>query len=402
MTPPRPEMACATCLTPLNTLGDTYIHPIGIRAIHRHPPVPVPVTDLDTVRRTCDFCSDPYPLWTLTGGDVAAVITSGTSGLLQNFGDRWAACAPCHQHITDHRHDLLTQRALRALPALDATAQHKLAELHDSFLAGLQPGRTLITTTAWPPASTITAHALADRLEQAHLYWVDPTFTDLTATAAQSLPTTTVTADLIPGTAGILAWATPIGDTAAITWTMHDTTIHLVRYRTIGNGLDQHALQTVREDVGWLAPIAAHSFAEGGTVNPKASAGVAVPLATWLLMSQPAADTSTVDIDKPTRRRYARQDRPLPDVRLVHLRAGHRTPTGAPRAESQLERAAPAQRVWVTGHWRNQPHGPGRTLRRPVYIHPFLRGPDNAPIKLSTTIRLLSETGKITRPPNAP
>jgi hypothetical protein len=423
MTPPRPEMACATCLTPLNTLGDTYIHPIGIRTADRHPPVPVPVTDLDTVRRTCDFCSDPHPLWTLTGGDVAAVITSGAGGLLQDFGDRWAACAPCHQHITDNRHDLLTQRALRALPALDPTAQHKLTELHDSFLAGLQPGRTLITTTAWPPATTtahdlpkirdrlirflhgpitlprhlaIDRHALADQLEHARLYWVDPTFTDLTATAAQSLPTTTVTTDLIPGNTGILAWAIPIGDTAAITWTMHDTTIHLVRYRSIGNGLDQHVLQTVREDIGWLAPIATHAFTNGGAVNPNTQAGTAAPLATWLLMSQPAADTSTADIDKPTRRRYARQNRPLPDVRLVHLRASDRAHTGTPQAESQPERAAPTQRVWVTGHWRNQPHGPGRTLRRPVYIHPFLRGPDNAPIKLSTTIRVLSEAQKMT------
>jgi hypothetical protein len=36
----------------------------------------------------------------------------------------------------------------------------------------------------------------------------------------------------------------------------------------------------------------------------------------------------------------------------------------------------------VRGHWRAQPHGPGRTLRRPVHIEPFWRGPVDAPIAL--------------------
>jgi hypothetical protein len=51
----------------------------------------------------------------------------------------------------------------------------------------------------------------------------------------------------------------------------------------------------------------------------------------------------------------------------------------------------PAERVWVTGHWRNQPYELRRALRRPTYIHPFLRGPEDAPIKLSTTVRILSD-----------
>ena len=418
MTPPRPEMACATCLTPLNTLGDTYIHPIGFRTKHEHPVVPVPVAGLDTVRRTCDFCSDPHPIWTLTGGDLAAVITSTRGGLVQNYGDRWAACAPCHQHILHNRPDKLVDRALRALPKLDAAARAKVAELHRGFLTGLQPGGTLITTTAWP-ATTMTARDLpkirdrlirllrgpialpnhltinrsgfADQLEQGRLYWVDPTFTDLATTAAPSLPTTALSPDLIPGDTGLLAWATPIGDTTAITWTRHDTTIHLVRYRSIGAGLDEAILQTVREDIGWLAPIAAHTLPLSGDINPHKQAGIAIVLATWLLMGQRATETPAAEIDKPTRKRYAREQRPLPNVRLVRLRTTGHAPPGPSRRQETAERTAPTERVWVTGHWRDQPYGPGRALRRPVYIHPFLRGPDDAPIKLSTTVRVLAQ-----------
>lgn len=140
MMQPPTEMACAVCLTPLNTLDDTYIHPLGLRTDRRHQPVPVPAASLDTVRRTCDFCSDPHPIWTLTGGDLAAVITSTATGgeLVQNYGDRWAACTPCYQHICQRRYDQLTERALRTLRALDPAARSKVADLHQHFLAGLQ------------------------------------------------------------------------------------------------------------------------------------------------------------------------------------------------------------------------------------------------------------------------
>ena len=34
--------------------------------------------------------------------------------------------------------------------------------------------------------------------------------------------------------------------------------------------------------------------------------------------------------------------------------------------------------VWVTGHWKEQPYGPGHELRRPQWIKPYLKGPDMA------------------------
>ncbi|MFI5893803.1 hypothetical protein ACIA5D_27250 [Actinoplanes sp. NPDC051513] len=417
MTQPRPEMACANCLTPLNTLGDSYIHPVGFRPGHGHQPVPVPVTSLDTVRRTCDFCGDPHPVWTITGDTLTAVITSTDGGLVQNYGDRWATCALCYQDITQHRLDRISQRALRLLPTLEPGVQARVTQLHRSFLTGLQPGRALITTTAWPHTTitardlprirdrllrllrgtiTLPAHLsidrpeLADRLEQSRLYWVDPTFTNLATAATPRLPNTALHPSLIPGDVGILAWAEPIGHTAAITWSTHDTAIHLVRYRTIGSGLDQHVQQHIREDIGWLAPISTHILPLDAEINPRDHAGIAVTLATWLLMGQQVAESPAADLDKPTRKRYTRSYRPLPDVRLVRLRTADQAPPGGQPHRQPADRATPAERVWVTGHWRAQPYGPGRTLRRPVYIHPHLRGPDDAPIKLSTTVRVLA------------
>ena len=37
-------------------------------------------------------------------------------------------------------------------------------------------------------------------------------------------------------------------------------------------------------------------------------------------------------------------------------------------------RYAQDQRVVVRGHWRNQPHGPGRVLRKRIWIHPYEKG----------------------------
>jgi hypothetical protein len=43
-------------------------------------------------------------------------------------------------------------------------------------------------------------------------------------------------------------------------------------------------------------------------------------------------------------------------------------------------------RVPVIGHWRNQACGPKRSKRRPIWIQPHERGPDDAPLKVRQTV----------------
>jgi len=43
-------------------------------------------------------------------------------------------------------------------------------------------------------------------------------------------------------------------------------------------------------------------------------------------------------------------------------------------------------RVKVSGHWRNQAHGPKRSERKLIWIQPFWRGPTDAPIKLAPRV----------------
>jgi hypothetical protein len=424
------EMACDICLAPLNVLDGNYIHPLH-RHDDGHQPVPVVSQLLDTIGQTCDFCGDKYPMWTLRGAGVTVLAVGEQSDLLQNLGETWAACVACTLDIESGHPHRAADRALRraALHNLPE-AQSQTRELHQAFLAQRQPGRTLITTTAWPestfgardlpkvrdrltrlfrgPIELPTRFALehmrterADSLDRSQLYWVDRTFTDLAEHAATQLPAVTASRDLPPCDDGLLLWSRPVTarQITAASWTTGASTIQILLYRAIGSGLDDQAMQHLRDEVGWLAPmrtIQLHLEQPGPDrdANP-----AAVLLATWLLIAQKAAETTLADIGKTTRKSYARANRPLPDVRIVHIRPSTNTsePTSGLTAPATTGRTH-TSRVWVTGHWRNQPYGPGRTLRRPVYIHPFLRGPEDAPIKLSTTVRVLDN--RATADPN--
>ncbi|MGK5740113.1 hypothetical protein [Micromonospora sp. URMC 103] len=232
---------------------------------------------------------------------------------------------------------------------------------------------------------------IAAGLDRACLFWIESHFTDLAEHAAAHLPDVTISRDLIPATDGLVVWSRPITpqQITAVSWTSSDDGWQLVKYRTIGGGLDATPLQRLREQVGWLAPIRAAHVHETQTL-PSGGHPAAALVATWLLVAQKAADITEADVGKALRKRYARTNRPAQEVRIVRIRAHQATRT-PPRTEPTADdpESGYRSRFWVSGHWRNQPYGPGRSLRRPVYISPFLRGPDDAPIILSTTVRVL-------------
>lgn len=51
--------------------------------------------------------------------------------------------------------------------------------------------------------------------------------------------------------------------------------------------------------------------------------------------------------------------------------------------------AAPDHRFIVSGHWREQPYGPGRSQRRRQWIAPYIKGPKDKPLRLDETVRVL-------------
>lgn len=43
---------------------------------------------------------------------------------------------------------------------------------------------------------------------------------------------------------------------------------------------------------------------------------------------------------------------------------------------------SPTVQFLVRGHWRQQAHGPGHSLRKPIWIEPFWKGPEEARVLL--------------------
>lgn len=100
----------------------------------------------------------------------------------------------------------------------------------------------------------------------------------------------------------------------------------------------------------------------------------------WTLIHQQGIASRTVR--EPQRQQARRGERAgvareLAKVQVVTLRKLERTDS-APGDEH-------AAREWshrwlVSGHWRWQPHGPGRSLRRLTYVRPHVKGPADKPL----------------------
>lgn len=94
----------------------------------------------------------------------------------------------------------------------------------------------------------------------------------------------------------------------------------------------------------------------------------------WLLMTQPRIvterDPATVTVKK------KRDGKTIRTPVAVSIR----TINSIPQAGSTPTGRTATSRWWVRGHWRQQPWGKGRKLRKPIFIAPHLAGNQDAPI----------------------
>lgn len=98
----------------------------------------------------------------------------------------------------------------------------------------------------------------------------------------------------------------------------------------------------------------------------------------WL--QQRVAVMSSGPIERHRRKQLAREnDAPLPsDVRVIQLRRAEST---SERGKSSHDSPDWSYRWIVNGHWRNQPYKESRKL---IYIMPYVKGPDDKPLKVPT------------------
>ncbi|MFI7598253.1 hypothetical protein [Actinoplanes sp. NPDC049681] len=138
--------------------------------------------------------------------------------------------------------------------------------------------------------------------------------------------------------------------------------------------------------MGWLIPAFAVTLRPGQPVT--ATHPAAPLLTTWRLIRQRLAETTPAKVDTSIRRAYRRAQRPEPDVALVRIR-GTRSSSAPAQHTGVSGQSERDYRWWVAPHWRHQPYGPGRKLRDWIVVRPHLRGPQDKPIRATTTVRVL-------------
>jgi hypothetical protein len=107
-------------------------------------------------------------------------------------------------------------------------------------------------------------------------------------------------------------------------------------------------------------------------------------VASSIWIKQEIVEAAPQHVERHLAKRMQREGK-LPNkatVKVIALRRKH-VQHGA---EEDMKSEGGEARDWscqwvVSGHWRNQPVGPGRTARKLTYINPFIKGPEGKPLK---------------------
>lgn len=411
--------ACAICRRVLTEHRHgaqiEYRHPV-VEA--RHAVVPVDAAQVQRPFNRCHLCTDELPVWNYRTGLIQ--ILAYEAGALLNYNDHWHVCYQCAQHIEADDLDALTTRCAAIVgwhPGSNEYAELEL--LYRGILYGRE-GRTLLTTTTWPAArlnaemlpkvrDRLTGllrcaadlpeplnnpgqrQTLASQLEHTPMYWINEEFTRRVNAHSADQPPARITEELLPTPAGLLAWSGPVGNAgqlAAVSWTPRSDGWQFIGYRSIGSALDDDLMPALRHEIGWLIPTHAEHIPRRTALDGSHPLGPLVT--TWLLIKQQMAEAVPAKLPKGITKAYQRSQRPAPDVRIVQIKPRSDTAgTSNSEAEKGRTRAKPDHRYWVSGHERQQAHGPGWSLHKTIDIEPFLKGDEDLPIKLSSTVRVL-------------
>ena len=248
--------------------------------------------------------------------------------------------------------------------------------------------------------------AEADALRGAELYWVARDMVDFVVGAADTLPAWSP-ALVAPALTGLLCWGKPAGAVpysapgkrvdvpwdAVWWWTRPDGVLQLQLASRLTKQPELLAPFEVRSPL-W----AGHTLVLNPTVprtaevmgSPEASQLVSIVGAAWLLMSQPAVtETRTLERSAPQRGEASGETGPRREpsnVTIIELRrpasAAQDEPDGASGRQYR-------RRWWVGGHWRQQACGPGRTQRKPIWVSPYVKGPEGSPLVAKERVHVL-------------
>ena len=249
---------------------------------------------------------------------------------------------------------------------------------------------------------------LSRQLTSADLYWVTPQMSALAVSSAETLPEVRWSVLDRPSHFGLLIWDGSVGQVvvasepvpiSAASWGPHPDGLSVYLYMSrsdLWKAMNRERDPRSQFDalVPPLVPHARTVFprAHEESWQPAADLGdlrtaLTTLWASWAFMAQPAlGERRQCVVDRDIRRSYGRAGRPQPEVTIVDLRRLY-VPRDQDGGEDGVGRAY-RHRWVVAGHWRDQPYGPDRSLRRKQWIPSHLKGPDGAPLLETTRVNV--------------
>lgn len=260
------------------------------------------------------------------------------------------------------------------------------------------------------PAQMATADAVereANLIRQASMWWVTSDMAAVAMDAARTLDPW-IPRQARPDPVGLLVWDGGLGPAE---WTAPDDTpvetlVDGVAWWTPSDQPDRLAIQVltrpeqIRDHLapGWrdkplfavrtiLLPVARPTDEISDRLPGWADGLISCLGATWLLMDQPMLVSQRPSDREPRRhggRRPGESDLDADPVRVIDLRV-RRVDDPAP-ANGDGDGRTYRHRWVVSGHWRQQAHGTGRSERRRQWIAPYVKGKDGAPLIVATRV----------------
>ena len=249
-------------------------------------------------------------------------------------------------------------------------------------------------------STLLTVTLLLERcLPVAELYLVAEPMRDLALDAARDVPDGIRMSDAMPTGHGIIAYSGGLPELSrgsrpeVVSWSQIESGDLLLcawsRDTAVPTGRrDPHGFTEVQAG-GWsltgvgmvpaLEPV--ESWAALGPIQRRLGS---LLYATWTMMAMPTVAQAREAITTDARASVPERDRVRP-VKVIDLRRlVHRSGSGVP-GDGEGDREY-RHRWVVRGHWRQQAHGPGRSLRRTTWVQPHVKGPEGAPFLPAETV----------------
>jgi hypothetical protein len=254
--------------------------------------------------------------------------------------------------------------------------------------------------TCPPQIMQALAHAVRI-LPDASIYLVTEEMSDLAIRAASTLPDAVHVADL-PADSGLILFERAIGsfpmtaedsDEPGEPMPVLGAVWHFTKFQGGGEGIALAPLGKSRES-SVLLPMPIATWGTGCGNNGDGpwpmyndySGAAAVVHAAWAIMQQTLAVSAPAHADRAESRRSARAGLPS-DLIVVHLRKRRVEDPDPDDTGSVVDWS---HRWLVGGHWRNQ-WLPSRSCHRPMWIDPYVKGPDDKPLVLKAKVHVWSQ-----------